>query len=490
MEPNSETPKFLKVNIEAARFRDLFDIYFSTNIKGSKDYIKLHHVNKKILERTTILFFSVLVQKSLKLYAKVLGLGYKFEVLINILFNGNILAQMLINKLQGKLPMLDKESEAYVSVIGCLDKRVDLDVKPDDSRYFPVLSAMASKIVYENKKFVEAAVKGQWKMELLGSYDFYNDDHKKNTTQALIFHDKHANPDMIIVAFRGTEPFDADAWCTDFDISWLSFPQMGKVHSGFMKALGLQEKDTWPKHIDNDDNPQCHESIKKKLSSLCFGNKDRRFPENSDDKLEDQKLYAYYTIRKVLRIMLNKNSKTKFIVTGHSLGGALAILFPAVLALHNENSILEKLEAVYTFGQPRVGNASFGRYMKKKFNEFDITYNRYVYNNDVVPRVPFDNSVLMFKHFGNCFLYDSHYVYKEITGELYENYFTFSPLAFMKRSMDATGKVVRSLMSPKRESSPLLFIRYLGILFWWAVDHNPQDYVNAVRLGKLPDIED
>lgn len=64
----------------------------------------------------------------------------------------------------GKLPMLDKESETYVSAIGCLDKRVDLDIKPDDIRYFPVLSAMASKVVYENKKFVEAAVKGQWKV--------------------------------------------------------------------------------------------------------------------------------------------------------------------------------------------------------------------------------------------------------------------------------------------------------------------------------------
>ncbi|XP_074377373.1 triacylglycerol lipase OBL1-like [Apium graveolens] len=136
--------------------------------------------------------------------------------------------------------------------------------------------------------------------------------------------------------------------------------------------------------------------------------------------------------------------------------------------------------------------------MKKKFKEFNITYNRYVYNNDVVPRVPFDNSVLMFRHFGNCFLYDSHYVYKvrtkifnmhayglkETTGELYEHYFTISPLALMKRSMDAIGKVWRSLISQNRESLHLLYLRYWGIWLWWAVDHNPQDYINAVRLGR------
>lgn len=66
--------------------------------------------------------------------------------------------------------MLDKESESYVSAIGCLDKRVDLDINPDNSKYFPLLSALASKVVYENKNFVKAAVEGQWKVdELLDS---------------------------------------------------------------------------------------------------------------------------------------------------------------------------------------------------------------------------------------------------------------------------------------------------------------------------------
>lgn len=94
------------------------------------------------------------------------------------------------------------------------------------------------------------------------------EDNKRNTNQPLIFHDKHANPNRIIVAFRGTGPIDADIWCTNFDISWHSVPQMGKVHSGFTKAMGLQENETWPKHIDIDENPECHESIKEKSSSL------------------------------------------------------------------------------------------------------------------------------------------------------------------------------------------------------------------------------
>lgn len=104
MELNSEAKvKYLKlINIEAATFRDLYDLYFSTKIKGSKEYIQLQDVNKKILERTGILFTSVLVQKILKKNARVLSsFGHKLEEFINIVFNENIFTQILVNKLQG-----------------------------------------------------------------------------------------------------------------------------------------------------------------------------------------------------------------------------------------------------------------------------------------------------------------------------------------------------------------------------------------------------
>lgn len=182
-----------------------------------------------------------------------------------------------------------------------------------------------------------------------------------------MFHDENPDSDTIIVAFRGTEPFSADDWCTDLDLSWNKLPGIkGRVHSGFLNALDLN--------------------------------------------LHGDTKTAYHTITEDLKRHLNNNHATKFMVTGHSLGGALAALFPAVLALHNEDELLARLEAVYTFGQPRVGDEKFGRFMKEKILErYGVKYYRFVYSNDVIPRVPFDDEEFMFKHFGTCLYINSLY---------------------------------------------------------------------------------
>lgn len=195
------------------------------------------------------------------------------------------------------------------------------------------------------------------------------------STQAFMMCDKSTDDDMIVVAFRGTEPFDAMQWCTDIDFSWYEIPRVGKVHGGFMKALGLQKKNGWPKEIDT----------------------------------KKQQLFAYYAIREKLREVLRRNKNAKFIVTGHSLGGALAILFPTILALHEEEWILSRMMGVYTFGQPRVGDIKLGGFVEKHIDQPENRYYRFVYCNDLVPKVPYDDKTLLFKHFGKCLYYNSLY---------------------------------------------------------------------------------
>ncbi|KAK4840421.1 hypothetical protein QYF36_008407 [Acer negundo] len=289
---------------------------------------------------------------------------------------------------------------------------------------------------------------------------FLQDYQKKRTTQAFMFQDKISDPDTIIIAFRGTEPFDADAWCTDIDLSWYEF-DMGKIHEGFIKALGLVINQGWPKEYEQDS--------KKPL--------------------------AYYTLREELKKFLKQNSRTKFIVTGHSLGGALAILFPAVLALHEESQLLERLEGVYTFGQPRVGDEKFKNFMENQLDKYqNFKYLRFVYCNDLIPRLPHDDSTFLFKHFGTCLYYSSCYRGKIVEEEPDKNYVLLRAMKMIQRFLNASWELLRSFMIPYIEGSDfaetgfLKFARFLGLVFHGLAAHNPQDYVNLTRLGFPDDI--
>ncbi|KAL8528687.1 hypothetical protein ACS0TY_006221 [Phlomoides rotata] len=338
-------------------------------------------------------------------------------------------------------------------MIGLVDTRTELDssITTDDIRYYPALSIMASKLSYENNKHIQKVVNDHWKMELLGAFDFWNDYQEKATTQAFMMDDKK---DTVVVAFRGTEPFDADAWSTDLDMSWYKLPGMGKMHGGFMKALGLQKSVGWP-------------------------------PEQAHEKTET----AYYVIRRILKEHLIKNKNGKFIVTGHSLGGALAVLFPAILGLHEETFLLERLVGVYTFGQPRVGDRKFANYMQKLMEYHDFNIIRFVYSYDVVPRIPYDDSDLMFTHFGICVFYNSFYQGRVVPEEPNKNY--FSLIWLIPKTINAWWELFRSFFIKYRrgkeyeEGLVLKFMRVVGILVAGVPAHCPQDYVNATRLGPL-----
>lgn len=239
------------------------------------------------------------------------------------------------------------------------------------------------------------------------------------STQVFILCDKPKDANFIMISFRGTEPFDADDWSTDFDYSWYEIPQLGKVHMGFLEAIGLgnrtdattfyneivvynqlQEKHKFTPQQDVEGSERPSDGITA-LSSNGF----KIVPPDMVKKS------AYYIVREKLKSLLEEHKNAKFIVTGHSLGGALAILFPCVLVLHEEMELMDRLLGVYTFGQPRIGNRQLGRYMEAHLNNPVRKYFRVVYSNDLVPRLPYDNRSFLFKHFGVCLYYDS--LYKE-----------------------------------------------------------------------------
>lgn len=145
----------------------------------------------------------------------------------------------------------------------------------------------------------------------------------------------------IIVAFRGTNGLPADLtilpmlqsflnWKTNLGHKMSLYETGGKVHHGFSRAY-------------NSIKTQVRSSVKFLLET---------FPE------------------------------AHILVTGHSLGGALATLAAIDLKrLHLSTHI-----QLYTFGSPRVGNRAFAKYV---YTLFPLgTIYRVVNAGDIVPHVP------------------------------------------------------------------------------------------------------
>ncbi|KAG6674648.1 hypothetical protein I3842_15G054000 [Carya illinoinensis] len=451
---------YLLLKAEDASFRDLVFILF--NLEPSQASIEFSEPCQKnaykplgdFLQRWYICV-SLFLQKLLIIFGTPMALsGEMLEWWLNLLSGNGGFFKLWYNILTGdKVVVLKKSSSTFASVVGHLDQRVKLDenIKPTDKKYKKSLSMMACKLSYENEAFVQTIIKNQWNMENLGFYKFQNADVEEASTQVIMFKDTISNPNLIMVAFTGTKPFDPFGWQTDLDLSWFQLAGVGKVHMGFMRALGLKmAKEVWQKEIKQ-------ESDKRKV--------------------------AYYAIKQRLRELLMKNEGAKFILTGHSLGGALAILFVSVLAMHEEAWLLEKLEGVYTFGQPRVGNKQFVDHMDKEFKKHDVKYFRYVYCNDLVPRVPCDNGDF-YQHFPTCKYYNSFYKEYSLKKEPNENY--FSLLWVIPKYLNAFWEVIRSfiipcLWGPNYSETWLMrmFRVIIGLIIPGVPAHSSQDYVNA-----------
>ena len=124
-----------------------------------------------------------------------------------------------------------------------------------------------------------------------------------------------------VLAFRGTEPITLPNWLTDAVVKLVKTDDYdGRVHFGFSSVL----KQTWPK-----------------LSTVL-------------EQIDGRPLF----------------------VTGHSLGGALAVLAACRLAKSVNTPV-----ATYTFGAPRVGDPEFCA-------GYALPTYRVVYGLDVVPEMP------------------------------------------------------------------------------------------------------
>ncbi|CAH1421106.1 unnamed protein product [Lactuca virosa] len=236
---------YLLLSPKDVGFLDLVMLLFSEHI-GNRKFIDCPDGTvEEGFGHRFVIFISILAQKVLHLVDKPLGwLGSAIEFLPNFSdANGGFL-MLLLNVVSGKLVLPNKESPEFLTAIGLWDIRRDLDsrIKHEDPRYTSALAIMAAKSAYENQAYIKETVEKHWKMEFLEYFDCWNDYEEDYTTQGFMWSDKTGESELIGISFRGTSPFNAKDWSSDVDLSWYHLPGIGKVHAGFLKALGLQKE--------------------------------------------------------------------------------------------------------------------------------------------------------------------------------------------------------------------------------------------------------
>jgi pimeloyl-ACP methyl ester carboxylesterase len=159
-----------------------------------------------------------------------------------------------------------------------------------------------------------------------------------------------SNREYVLVSFRGTEQSRVMNWLANVRAAQVGGPhwKKGKVHRGFANALNSILDD-----------------VRAKVS---------------------------------LHAQVNGVWKKPVWLTGHSLGGALAVL--AAFRLKQEK---HGVQGIYTFGQPAVGGEEF---IEQITTELALPYFRVVNHQDLIPKTPTGNLLgAKYAHGGTlCFI--------------------------------------------------------------------------------------
>ena len=233
---------------------------------------------------------------------------------------------------------------------------------------------------------------------------------------------------VVILCYRGTEPTSLGNWLGDADVGShivdLGGPRLN-VHAGFYRNMRATR---W--------------AVLERLHAAARG--ESLFAASTR---VDHPLQALY-------------------VTGHSLGGAMAVLFALGLAGHEEHRLLaEKLRAVYTFGQPLA--------VRGPLPEAAVALGhkvfRHVHARDIIPSLP-PGVWGPLQHFGHEF--------HSADGQWRRR----DPVTAQLASFRDVGRSLFGMLAPLRKRDALRFTME---------DHGPHHYISALRpAGRVTEFGD
>jgi hypothetical protein len=223
---------------------------------------------------------------------------------------------------------------------------------------------------------------------------------------------------VVILCYRGTEPANLRNWLGDADVGSESMTlgaQTVSVHSGFHRNVRATR---W--------------AVIRELN-LALQGRSLLDPE-ARVELPLQTLY----------------------VTGHSLGGAMAVLFSLSLTgAVEDRAIADRLRAVYTFGQPMA----VGEPLPAAAREVEQRLFRHVAARDLVPALP-AAAWGHFAHFGREYRYaDGEWQRAE------------TPVAQLANMREIPRSLLAFFATVKRRGSS----RYN------MAEHGPHHYISALR---------
>lgn len=180
----------------------------------------------------------------------------------------------------------------------------------------------------------------------------------------IVVHEKN-NPDSRIIAIRGTE--GAIEWIDDaaaLPVPFRQVPSAGRVAYGFDKIYDSLK--VVPRPLPEDA------AVPLEAAAPLAGS----FGEQLDQLASRREASRR---GRALRVDEARPARPT-VVTGHSLGSALATLF----VMENDSRRRFEVGTLCTFASPRVGNLEFAR----RFDLLPITSWRIVNLLDVVPKLP------------------------------------------------------------------------------------------------------